>query len=438
MSVEVTVAIIFVSLVVLIFLGLPIAFVLGGLAIVFAWWLVGPQVLFIVASNAWGGWTNFILIALPLYVLMGCFLQNSGLADDLYEVMYQWFGGLKGGLAAGTVVVCTIFAAMTGVSAVACITLSLIALPSMLKRNYDKHLAVGCIAGGSTLGILIPPSIPMIVYGSIANVSVGKLFMAGIIPGLTISAILIIYILTRCYFQPQLGPALSKAERISWRQKLISLLSVIPALLLIVLVLGVIYAGIATPTEAAGIGAFGALICLIIQKRFTWAVLNHSFTETLKVTGMAMWIYLGALCFTAVLHMIGAQDLVVRLIKGLEVDPWIIIIWMQLILLVMGCFMDVFGITLITMPIFAPIVSSLGFDLIWFGVLFTINMEVGFLTPPFGFNLFYLKATVPPSITMPDIYRAIAPFVFLLILGIAVIMLFPQLALWLPSMMITR
>lgn len=414
--------------------GLPLAFSFGGIAVIFILLLMGPNGLFIIISSAFDGWTNYILIAIPLFVLMANFLERSGIARELYDAMYKWIGRLRGGLAIGTIVICAVFAALSGISALATVTMGLIALPSMLSKGYDKRISIGAISAGGTLGILIPPSIVMIFYGAFTETSVGALFMAGIIPGIMLALIFMIYIAVRTHLQPSLAPALP--EKYTLKEKIINLKSLILPMILILLVLGVIYTGIATPTEASGIGAFGAFLILVLTRRFTWKVLQESVARTLSITVMGLWIVLGAKSFTHIYVTIGAVDLVSGIINNLAVNPWLIIILMQLILIALGMFIDTLGVMLITIPIFVPLIISMRFDPVWFGILYTINMEMGYITPPFGFNLFYMKSIVEPmGFGMEDVYRSIAPFFFLEILGLVIVMIFPQLCLWLPSTM---
>jgi len=365
-------------------------------------------------------------------------LQHSGMADELYGAVHQWLGGLKGGLAMGTVIICTLFAAMSGISGAATVAMGLIALPAMLKRNYDKRIAVGCIAAGGVLGILIPPSVIMILYAMISRESVGGMFFGGVIPGLVLSGLFIIYIGIRSTLQPHLGPPVPLEERVSLKQRLISLKSVVLPILLVILVLGSIYTGAATPTEAAGVGAIGAFICAIIYRRLNWRVLVNITRGTFKITGMVMWIVAAAAAFTGLYISLGAQALIIEVVTGLQVSPWAILIGIQVILFLFGMFMDDFAIVMLCAPIFVPIVRTLGFDTLWFGILFIVNMQMAFLTPPFGYNLFYLRGVAPKGVTMGDIYRSIIPFVGLQALGLALVMIFPKLALWLPNLMIKQ
>lgn len=409
------------------------AFSLGGISLIFILWQLGPSGLFIVASSTYSSWTNYVLITIPLFVLMAQFLSKSGVADSLYESMHKWMGPLKGGLAMGTVVICTVFAAMSGTSAVGTITMGLAALPSMLKRKYDKSLVVGSIAAGGTLGILIPPSIPMILFGFLAKESIGQLFMAGVFPGLILSFLFIAYIGIKCAIKPETGPPIG--ESFTFVEKLLGLKAVILPIILIILVLGLIYAGVTTQTEAAGIGCLGGLICVLIYRRFSWKMLRESLLDTLRITAMCGWIILGARLFSNIYTGMGASDLMQQLVLGAELNRWIVLIIVQLILLFLGMFMDPIGTMMICVPIFVPLMESMGFNIVWFGILFTINLEMGYITPPFGVNLFYMRSIVPKGVTMLDIYKSIFPFVLLMLLVLALVMAFPKIALWLPQMM---
>jgi tripartite ATP-independent transporter DctM subunit len=424
------------ALVVLLLAGIPISFALLGIAawgILYVW---GPKGLLVLFNTAYGESTSFLLLAIPLFILMANILKFSGLADELYEMVYRWFGPIRGGLAMGTVVICAIFAAMAGISSVATVSMGLIALPSMLGRGYNKVMAVGCINAGGALGILIPPSIIMILYGSMAEVSVGQLFAGGMIPGIILTAIFVVYIAIRCYIQKDLGPAIK--EHYSWRKKVASLRGVILPIALVVLVLGVIYSGMATPTEAAGVGAGGAILVALVHRRLTPARVLQALMETLQLSAMIFWIIIGAVSFTHFLAYAGIQDMLQQAILALEVNRWVIMLCIQGVFFVLGMFLDPAGIILLTTPVFVPIIGQLGFDPLWFGVLFTINMEMAYITPPFGFNLFILKGVVPPEINMSDIYRSVGPYVLLQALCLGIVMLWPQLALWLPSVLVAR
>lgn len=435
MSVWLMALLLFGTLFILLAAGLPVAFSMGGVAVLATIFLWGSHGLLNIALKAFGETQNFIMIAVPLFVLMANVLERSGIAERLYQTAYLWMGRLRGGLAAGTVTICTIFAAMSGISVTGVVTMGLVALPSMLKRRYDKQMVMGSIMAGGSLGILIPPSIPMIIYGMLVQTSVGRLFAAGMIPGLILTFIFISYILVRCYFRPELGPPVPPEERVNLGMKFQSLWATILPICLVVFVLGSIYSGIATPSEAAAVGAFGSLICAAIFHKLNWSVIKDVAYRTLAVTGMIMWLVIGVKCFTAVFIAIGGPELITDIIHSLPVNRWAIIIIMQVIWLIMGCFMDPMGITFLTIPIFVPIIKTLGFDPVWFGVLYVINCEMGEITPPYGLNLFWLKAIVPPDITLGDIYRSVAPFVVIQLLILIACMIFPQIVLWLPDML---
>lgn len=437
MNIEVTVLVMFLSLVALLLTGLPLAFVLGGLAMVFSYFLWGHNSMLLVAVQSWGVMTSYFMVAIPLYVFMANILQRSGIIEDLFTAMQMWFGPVRGGLAIGTVVICTLMAAMTGIVGAAVATMGILALPAMLNRHYDKRIALGSIAAGGTLGILIPPSVITIVYAVTAGLSIGHMFMGGVGPGLLLSVLFISYIGVRSWLQPELGPAPSKEERLqySFKDKLLALRAVILPILLILGVLGSIYAGIATPTEAAGVGAVGAVLSAAIYRRLTWENLRESVYYTARITAMILWITIGARCFISVFSAVGGDELVREFITGMGINRWLILILIQLMLVFLGLFLDEIGIILLCVPIFQPIIEALHFNPVWFGLLFLVNAQMDYITPPFGYTLFYLKGVAPEGITMGDIYRSIIPFVLLQVFGLALCMAFPEIVLWLPAQM---
>ena len=438
MNIGLVTILMFVGLVVLLATGLPIVFCLGGVAVLTAVLLWGPESLVIFASNIFGYSMTIVLIALPLFIFMAMVLERSGIADDLYGMMHNWLGGIKGGLAMGTIIVCTVFAAMSGISGAATTTMGLIALPSMLRRNYDKSLSMGSIAAGGALGILIPPSVMMIIYALVAGESVGKLFAGGMFSGLLLSTLFIIYIGIRCFLNPSLGPVVPVEQRASFREKLVSTRAIIMPLLLVVAVLGSILGGIATPTEAAAVGSLGAVACAAIKRRLNWLLIKEVCYRTMLLTSMIMWIAVVAISFSSIYSGLGAKELIEGIVTAVDVNRYVIVAIMMFLMIVMGTFLDASGIIFICTPIFVPIIITLGFDPVWYGILFVINMEMGFLTPPYGINLFYLKGVVPEGITMGDIYRSVLPFVGVQAIGMILIIIFPQIALWLPSVLITR
>lgn len=436
MSIEFLTVLIFGLMLVSLATGVPISFALGGLAMIFTYFLWGDNALGMIANRMYGIMSDYVVLAVPLFIFMGMLLEKSGIADELYTMMHKWIGHIRGGLAVGTVLICTIFAAMSGLSATATVTMGIVALPAMFKRNYDKDIALGCISAGGALGILIPPSATMVVYALVARQSVGQLFMGGVFPGLLMSVIFIIYILVRCQIQPHLGPAVPKEERATWGERLVSLRAVILPIFIVVMVLGTIFAGITTPTESAAMGALGTVIATGVRRKLNWRTVKEACYETLKISSMGMWIYLGSLAFSTIYTAVGATDLIEKLFRSMPGGRWGAMLAIQLVWLVLGCFLDPWGTIMITGPIFISIMAHFGFNLVWFGVLWVINTEMAYLTPPFGFNLFYLKAVAPRDVTMSDIWRSIWPFVGCQALALALVMIFPQLVLWLPSQMI--
>ncbi|HPR53010.1 MAG TPA: TRAP transporter large permease subunit [Deltaproteobacteria bacterium] len=437
MSIEIIVLIMFISLIGLLLTGLPLAFVLGGLAMVFAFFLWGPNSMLLVAVQSWGVMTSYFMVAIPLYVFMANILERSGIVEDLFSFMQMWFGPLRGGLAIGTIVICTLMAAMTGIVGAAVASMGILALPAMLHRKYDKRIALGSICAGGTLGILIPPSVITIVYAVTAGVSIGKMFIGGVLPGLLLSGLFITYIIIRCWLQPEMGPAptLEERSKYNWKDKIVATKTVILPVLLIVGVLGSIYTGIATPTEAAGVGCLGAVISALIYRRLTWNMLGESIFNTALVTCMILWITIGARCYISVFSAIGGDDMIKDFVLGLDVNRWYILIIMQIILVFLGMFLDEIGIILLCVPIFLPIIKSVGFDPVWFGILFLVNAQMNYITPPFGYTLFYLKGVAPAGVNMGDIYRGSFPFVLLQAIGLALCMIFPQIVLYLPNLM---
>jgi len=435
MDAEIIVVLMFVSLFTLLILGLPLAFSLGGVSLLFSVFLWGPESLFLVVSRAIGVIHNYVLIAVPLFMFMASILQNSEIADDLFESIHIWMGPLRGGLAIGTILICTAMAAMSGVSAAAVLTMGTLALPAMLGRNYDKSIALGAITAGGALGQLIPPSLLMILYGAMAGVSVGKLFIGGILPGLLLAGLFIAYVLIRSFIQKDLCPALplEKRQAISVVDVLVSIKAVILPVSLIVGVLGSIFAGIATPTEAAAVGAFGSIIIAALHRRLTWETFKLSCYNTLKSSCMVIWVIIGSLMFVSVYFAVGGSDLVKSLLIDTGLNRWIILIGMQILLFLLGCMMDTTGVVMLCTPLFVPIIKELGFDPLWFGVLFIVNLEMAYLTPPFGYNLFYLKSVAPPDVTMADIYMSVGPFICLQAAGLFLCMLFPEIITWLPA-----
>ena len=435
MSIEWITILMFGSLFFLLGLGLPVAFACGSVGVIFTAFLQGAAAVNIVPTRIFGLMTNYLLAAIPLFIFMACILERSGVIEDLYELVYQWFGVLKGGVASATVVACTLLAAMVGVIGASEVTMGVIALPQMLRRQYDKFIACGSILAGGTLGILIPPSVMLIVYGLVDNSSIGRLYAGAIAPGLMLATMFILYVTIRCYIKPSLGPPIPVEERLPLAKKIRLLGRVVAPGILIFLVLGTIFTGIAAPTEAAGVGAGGAIILTLIQRKLTWRGLVQAAEGTLKSSAMVMWTIFGANVFVGLYVMVGGGRFVTDLLLGSGLGPWGIIIIMQFILVFLGCFIDWVGIIMLCVPIFGPIVRHLGFDPVWFGVLFATNLQISFLSPPFGYALFYLKGVAPPEISTTDIWKSSVPFIGLQVVGVVLVMIFPQIILYLPSVL---
>jgi tripartite ATP-independent transporter DctM subunit len=411
--------------------GMPLAWVTMLLAVGCTLFWLGPPGLPLVASRVYGFVSEYVFVAVPLFVLMACILEGSGVARDLYRAMHVFAGGLPGGLAVQTTLVAVVMAAMTGIIGGEIVLLGLIALPQMLHRGYDPKLAIGTICAGGSLGTMIPPSVVLILYGLTANVSIGDLFLAGVTPGLLLGGLYVGYVVLRCSLNPALGPPAPLAEReMPLAEKLALLKGLILPLMIIVWVLGSIYGGIASVTESAGIGACGAIASAWLRKELTWGLIRRALLQTMTTVGVLLWLAFGANALIGIYNIMGGTGYVRGLITGLPLDPLGIIVVMMLILVVLGMFMDWIGILLLTMPIFVPVATGLGFDPVWFGILFCMNMQASYLTPPFGPAAFYLKSVAPPEITMQLIFRGVLPFVGLQLIGLLAVLLFPQIALW--------
>jgi len=437
MSSSMILLLMFSSLVALMMTGAPLAFVLGAVAFIFTIFLWGESALVISVLQTFETMTSESLLAIPLYVLMASILQRSGIIEDLYAAMEKWFGGIGGGLAIGTIVICTIMAAMTGVVGAAVAAMGILALPSMLNRRYDERLALGAICAGGTLGILIPPSVVTIVYAITAKISIGKMFVAGIVPGLILAVMYSAYIWIRVLINPSIAPRPEGQDAgAPLAEKLRALKTLILPALIIFGVLGSIYKGIATPTEAAAVGVLGALLSAAVSRRLVFREISGAASDTLKVTAMILWITIGARTFIAVFTGTGGADSVVDFVQGLEVTRWAVLGTMILVLVFLGLFLDEIGIIMLCVPVFLPIVIALDFDPLWFGVLFMITAQMAYITPPFGYTLFYLKGVLPPGISIGQVYLGVIPFFLLQLLALLLFAVFPDLVVWLPNYMV--
>jgi len=427
----------FIGLVIGLSTGHPLAFVLGGIGVIAGLVGWGPQVFDIFANSIFGTMSNYTLVAIPLFTLMANLLSASRVADGLFEYMRYLLGPVRGGVALTVILVSTVFAATTGIVGASIVTMGVLGIPVLMKYGYNKQLTTGVVAAGGTLGILIPPSIMLIVLGAQAQVSVGKLFLAAIVPGLLLAAAYCIYVLIVCWKNPDWGPAVSKEEMkdMPFRKVIIgSLINLVPPMILIFSVLGTIFTGIATPTESAGVGAFLALLMTIFYRRFSWKMLADAVYDTAKITTMALIIIVGAAAFTSMFLALNGDTLIQNLVQSMGLSKWGVFIAMMVIAFVLGMFIDWIGIIMIILPIFLPLIQLYDFDVLWLMTVLAVLLQTSFLTPPFGFALFYLKGIVPPEIKMSDIYRGIVPFVIIMVIVTAIITIFPEIVLWLPNM----
>ncbi len=435
MSYEAIALLMFASMMVLLFSGQRVFGAIGFVAVIAALALWGERGGFDIAfSQSIKLMRWYPLLTVPMFVFMGYVLSESRIADDLYKMFHVWMGGLRGGLAIGTIGLMVLISAMNGLSVAGMAIGATIALPELLRRGYDKRMVTGVIQAGSSLGILVPPSVVLVLYAMIARQPVGQLWLAGVLPGLMMAGMFIVYIAIRCRMNPSLGPVLSEEERdMPKREKYMLLLSGLLPLAIFFAMMIPFVKGWTSLVESSAIGAIVAFFAAVLKRRMTWTVFETSVRSTLGITCMFMWIILAALAFGAVFDGLGAVKAIESLFtEKLGLSPWMILILMQLSFILMGTFLDDTAMLVIVAPLYIPLVGALGFDLIWYGVLYTITTQVAYMTPPFGYNLFLMRAMAPPEITLRDIYRSIVPFVAVMVLALTTIMVFPQIALWLP------
>ena len=435
MSIELAATLMFVIAFAAMFAGVPVAFGFGGTAILMAL-LFSPNTLMAAPMIFFRSPWLDVIMTVPMFLFMGNLIRHSGIADVAYDMAYKLVGAVPGGLAIGTVVVCTLFAAITGIAAPATVTMGLIAIPSMLNHKYHKTIAIGSVGAGGALGILIPPSCPFILYGVIAKESVGALFMGGVIPGIMLSTMYMVYIYIRCKLDPKMGPPVPLEERVPWSERIKSVIAIWPFIGLIFLVLGTIWFGVATPKEASCFGAGGALFLNALYRRLSWSVVRESLNSTVRLTVMGLFIFIGVNIWVGIFSALGCQDLITSVVLAMPGGKWGIMAMIMVSILVLGCVMDDWAIIILTTPLYVPIIMALGFSKLWFGILLVININIALLTPPFGFVLFWLKGIVPKGVTIADIYRSIFPFVCIQIVGLILVMIFPQIGLWLPGTMV--
>jgi len=428
----------FLALTILLMAGFPVTFTLLGVSLTFGMIGFGWDFFNLLPLRIWGRMTNVTLIAVPLFVFMGVMLERSGLAEELLDTMGLLFGRLRGGLAISVVVVGALLGASTGIVGATVVTMGLLAVPTMLRRGYQKELATGTVSASGTLGQIIPPSIVLVLIGDIVGVSVGDLFIGAVLPGMLLVGLFIAYILIVSYLRPGVAPAISKEELAAISPKQLAAQvgkALFPPLFLMVSVLGSIFAGIASPTEAAAVGAVGATLLTIANKKFNLALLQEVMLSTVKLTCMVFIILCGAAAFGLVFRGLGGDGLVRGFLGGIaqQYNKAVVLAIVMGVIFIIGFFLDFIEITFIHVPVLAPVMIDFGYDPVWFCILLAVNLQTSFLTPPFGFSLFYLKAVTPPEITTGHIYRGIIPFVLFQLIGLAIVVLFPQLATWLPD-----
>lgn len=424
LGIEYGTLVMFLLLLTLLMTGMPLAFVTLLVALIFALGWFGPMAVPLITSRVYSFVSSFVFVSVPMFVLMAALLDRSGIARDLFDAMRLVGGRLRGSVAVQTIFVAVILAAMSGIIGGEIVLLGLLALPQMLRMGYDRKLAIGVICAGGSLGTMVPPSIVLIIYGLTANVSIGDLFTSAFVPGFMLATFYVIYVLARCYLNPTLAPDPSP-EVVPTAEKLRLLKGIILPIMVVVFVLGSIYGGIASVTEASAVGVLGVLVSTIVRGEFSFGMLRAAALQTLATCGMIVWIGIGASALVGVFNLMGGIKFVSSLITGVSENPTVIILFMMLILFVLGMFLDWVGIALLTMPIFVPIVKTLGFDPVWFGVLFAMNMQISFLSPPFGPAAFYLKSVAPPDIALGDIFRAVLPFIAIQVLAVGLLIAFP-------------
>ncbi len=446
MTVEVLTIIMILTLMASIAMGHPLAVTLAAVATLFGLIDNGfnlPALLGLFANNAWGIFLNYTLVAIPLFIFMAQILDRSKVSEGLFDALYTVLGGLRGGLGMAVIVVSTVFAATTGIVGASVVAMGLMAGPALLRRGYDKALSAGIICSSGTLGILIPPSIMLVVYGGLTGqkeTSVGNLFAAAILPGLLLSGSYLLYVGIRCYLNPKIGPPIPAEDRTATAMEKFNMTmkNFVPPFGLILTVMGTILAGIATPTEAAALGCVGALILALVTRKLNWNVITESCISTARTTAMIMALFVGGKVFSVVFLSMGGGDVVADVLLGMDVSPYVVFAIMMAVVFFMGMFIDWAAILLVVVPIFTPIAMDLDFNPLWFAMMICINLQTSFLTPPFGYSLFYFKGVAPPEYTMGDVYRGILPFVAIQLCGLALLVAFPQIITYLPDIFFGR
>jgi len=433
MSIEVLTILMLAGTIALLAIGLPFAFTTGLIACVFAVSLFGLPGLTLISSRTYSFMNEFVLASVPMFILMASILERSGVANDLFDAVHVWAGGIPGGVGVATMLMAVLIGATIGVIGGEVTLLGIVALPQLFRLGYDRKLAIGTICAGGALGSMIPPSIILVFFGLAGNVPIGDLLLASVVPGLLLAGLYSVYILVRCYLNPRMGPAAADAERaMPVIQKLKLMKGLVLPIFIVVSVMGSIYAGFASVTESAGLGVLGVLFAVWVRGELSWTMLRQSLKETMATCGTVLWLVFGANALIGVYNLMGGIGFMHKVMRGLELPPFMMLLVIMAIWIVLGTFLEWIAIMLLTLPIFLPIIKALGYDPVWFGVLFNINMQIAYLSPPFGGACFFLKGVAPPDVTMKEIFDSCWPWMGLQLIGLALVMAFPQIALWLP------
>ena len=436
MTIEAITLLIFLCFSILLLTGLPLAWVMGATSVIFALTLFSANVIVMMILRIYQLMLDYSLVSVPLFILMGSILQKTEIVEEMFKAIYIWSGRLRGGLAIATIIACVLMAAMVGVVGAEIVTMGLISLPMMLEKKYNYKISLGSVTAGGGMATLIPPSVVFIIYGMLCGESIGALYIAGIFPGLLLAALFIGYIIVSVWRNPEYAPAASEQEiNMDLKDKILLAKGLILPLILIVLVLGSIYQGIATPTEAASIGCFGAIFCGLAKNKLTLLKLNDSLFSTVSVTCMIVWLLFGSQTIIGIYTLAGGADFVKNSMLAAPFGKWGAIIIMQMIWIILGCLIDWIGILMLTLPLFLPVLQAYEINLVWFGVIFCMNMHISYLSPPFAPSVFYLKGVVPDYISVVDIYKANLPYLWLTFVALFLVILFPEISLWLPGHM---
>jgi len=439
MSHEIAALLMFIFTILLIIVGCHIAWAMGGVAMIFGFLFLGNATFYQCALSVYSIVISYEFVAIALFIVMGTLLQRTGMADRLFEVLHLLMGGLRGGLAVATIIICAIFGACTGIAGASVVTIGLLAYPAMMRSRYNHGLISGCICAGGGLGVIIPPSIVIIIYGPNAGVSIATLFTASIVPGLLLSFLYILYIIAKCYLNPEMGPPLALEERsaVSKMELLRKIaINLIPTMFLILAVLGSIAFGIAAPTEAASFGAIGSLLLCAVYRRLNWESFKLAMLDSTKITAMVVFICLGAKIFTNIFLSMNGGKLIQSFFTEMGlISPTWVLIGMLGLNFILGCVFDWIGIIFMLVPLCVPIIQKFGFDPIWFGVIFCIVLQISYMTPPFAYSIFYFRGIAPPEIKLSEMYIGGIPFVIIQVIAVAILIIFPEISLWLPRIL---